>query len=155
MAEITVTNSPALTGGLNSNAVEVHAGATVVPFAWTASGASISTSSLIMLARIPQGAVITNLQIFAWAGMTTGTIDVGLAGPGSADYLVDGGAMGSTQTDNQTIRTGSLPMTCSLTDDAQPRWRYLQAKVVTGTSTGTAILRGAVTYVVGTGRSGL
>lgn len=155
MAETTVTNSPALTGGLNSTAVEVHAGSVTVPFAWTASGASVSTSSLIMLARIPHGAVITNLQMNAWAAMTTGTIDVGLSGQGSADYIVDGGAMGSTQTDAQTIRVGALPMTCSMTDDAQPRYRYLQVKVVTGTSTGTAILRGAITYVCGTGRTAL
>jgi hypothetical protein len=156
MAEVTVTNSPALSGGVNSTVVESHEGTVTVPFAWTAAGNSVSASSLIMLARIPYGAVITNLQIWAWCPAAEGNLDVGLAGQGSADYLVDAGAFSNTATTVHTIRAGALPMTCSMTDDAQPRYRYLQAKVASlASSTVTAIIRGAVTYVCGTGRTAL
>lgn len=156
MADWTMTNSPALLGGLNSTVVEVQAGTTTVPFSWTAAGSSVSTSALIMLARIPHGAVITNLQIWAWSGSAEGSLDVGLAGQASADYLVDAGAFSNTATTVHTIRAGSLPMTCSMSsDDTQPRYRYLQAKVVAVSSTVTAVIRGYVTYVCGTGRTGL
>jgi len=155
MADWTMTNSPALTGGLNSNAVEVHAGSVTVPFAWTANGTSVSVSMMVMLARIPHGAVITNLQIFAWSGAAEGNLDVGLANQGSADYLVDAGGFSNSGTSALTIRTGALPMTCSLSDDTQPRYRYLVAKAAVVSSTVTAIIRGAVTYVCGTGRTGL
>jgi hypothetical protein len=157
MSEVTVTNSPALLGGVNSTVVESHEGTVTVPFAWTAAGNSVSSSSLIMLARIPHGAVITNLQIWAWCPAAEGKLDVGLAGQASADYLVDNGAFSNSATTLHTINVGALPMTCSLTDaDAQPRWRYLQAKVASlVSSTVTAIIRGAVTYVCGTGRTGL
>jgi hypothetical protein len=156
MSEVTVTNSPALLGGVNSTVVESHEGTVTVPFAWTAAGNSVSSSSLIMLARIPHGAVITNLQIWAWCPAAEGNLDVGLAGQGSADYLVDAGAFSNTATTVHTIRAGALPMTCSMTDDAQPRYRYLQAKVASlASSTVTAIIRGAVTYVCGTGRTAL
>lgn len=155
MADWTMTNSPALTGGLNSTVVDVHAGTTTVPFSWTAAGSSVSSSALIMLARIPHGAVITNLQIWAWSGSAEGSLDVGLAGQASADYLVDAGAFSATATTVHTVRAGSLPMTCSLSDDTQPRYRYLQAKVAAVSSTVTAIIRGFVQYVAGTGRNGL
>jgi hypothetical protein len=156
MAEITVTNSPALAGGVNSNVVDLHAGSTTVQFSWTANGNTVSASSIIFLARIPHGAVITNLQIASWCGSAEGKIDIGIVGQGSADFLVSAGGFSNTATTNLTIRTGALPMTVSLSDDTQPRFRYLQAKASTlATSTVTAILRGSVTYICGTGRSGL
>jgi hypothetical protein len=95
------------------------------------------------------------LQIWAWCPAAEGSLDVGLAGQGSADYLVDAGAFSNTITTIHTIRVGALPMTCSLSDDTQPRYRYLQAKVAAVSSTVTAVIRGAVTYVCGTGRTGL
>lgn len=155
MADWTMTNSPALSGGVNSTVVDTHVGTVTVPFAWTAAGSSVSVSALIMLARIPHGAVITNLQIWAWSGAAEGSLDVGLAGQASADYLVDAGAFSNTATTVHTIRAGALPMTCSLSDDTQPRYRYLQAKVAVVSSTVTAIIRGAVSYICGSGRGGL
>jgi len=153
MADWTMTNSPALTGGLNSNVVEVHAGSTTVPFAWTANGTSISTSALIMLARIPHGAVITNLQVAGWSPADI-KADLGLTGQDASLYVA-GGGMSSTGTAAWTIKTGALPSTCSLSDDTQPRYRMLTAKIISGSSCVTAIIRGSITYVVGTGRSGL
>lgn len=154
MADWTMTNSPALTGGLNSNAVEVHVGATTVPFAWTANGSSFSTSALILLARIPHGAVVTGLQMAGWSGSADAHVDVGLLGQDVSMFVTSGG-MSNTATSAFTIKTGALPATCSLSDDTQPRYRFLVAKVKDGSSTVTAIIRGSITYVAGTGRSGL
>ena len=154
MADWTMTNSPALTGGLNSNAVEVHVGSTTVPFLWTAAGSSFSTSALILLARIPHGAVVTGLQMTAWSGSADAHLDVGLLGQDASLFVTAGGASNSA-TSAFTLKTGCLPATCSLSDDTQPRYRYLVAKVKDGSSTVTAIVRGSITYVCGTGRSGL
>jgi len=154
MADWTMTNSPALTGGLNSNAVEVHAGSVTVPFSWTANGTSLSTSALIMLARIPHGAVITGLSMSGWSGSADMHANVGLFNQDNSLFVASGG-MSNTATSAFTIKTGSLPATCSLSDDTQPRYRFLVAKIIDGSSTVTGIIRGSVTYVCGTGRSGL
>ena len=150
MADVTVSNSPALVG-TTRNVEAQEKGVTAVPFHWTANGHTISTSSIIWLAKIPHGAHITRLDMSGWIGCAdSSTVDVGLTGEGSLDYLVDGEAVSATATETFVLRTGALPHFVSLSDDTQPRFRYLQAKFVTvGTATTTAILTGTIEYVMG------
>ena len=156
MTDWTMTNSPALLGGLNSTVEDNPvAGTNTVVFAWTANGTSVSTSALIMLARIPHGAIITNLQIAGWSGSADMHAGVGLSGESNDSLFVAAGGMSATATSNFTIKTGALPHTCSLSDDTQPRYRFLMAKIADGSSTVTAIIRGSVTYRTGVTRSGL
>ena len=150
MADVTVSNSPALVGNTR-NVESLHEGTVTVPFNWTANGHTISTSSIVWLAKIPHGAHIVDMKVSGWIGCAgNADIDMGLVGEASLDYLVDGSAISATATANLTIRTGALPHFVSLSDDTQPRFRYLQAKFVTvATATTTAILRGSIQYVMG------
>lgn len=150
MAEVTVSNSPALTG-TTRNVTAHEKGVTSVPFYWTANGNTISTSSIVFLAKIPHGAHITRLAMAGWIGCAgNADIDVGLVGEASLDYLVDGSSISNTATAALTVRTGALPHFVSMSDDTQPRFRYLQAKFVSvATATTTAILSGVIEYVMG------
>ena len=150
MADVTISNSPALVG-TTRNVEAIHAGVTAVPFNWTANGHTVSASSIVFLAKIPHGAHITDLKMSGWIGCAdVSTVDVGLTGEASLDYLVDGEGVSATATETFVVRVGALPHFVSLSDDTQPRFRYLQAKFATiGTATTTAIIRGVVEYVMG------
>lgn len=150
MADVTISNSPALVG-TTRNVDAVHAGLTVVPFNWTAAGHTVSTSSIVFLAKVPHGAHVIEMQASGWIGSAgNATVDFGLTGETSLDYLVAVGAISGTATAAFTVRTGALPHFVSLSDDTQPRFRYLQAKFVTAaTATTTAIIRGFISYVMG------
>lgn len=153
----TISNSPALVGS-TINVTANHEGLNAVPFNWTAAGHTLSTGVFVYLAKIPHGATITNIQMVGWVGAQDGaTLDVGLTGEASADFLIDGAAVSSTATLDvaygtgvNKIRAGALPHFVSLSDDTQPRFRYLQAKFATiATATNTAMIRGVVEYVMG------
>ena len=151
MADVTHANSPALVG-TTVNVTANHEGVNAVPFNFVAGGVTVSTSTVIFLAKIPHGAIITSLNMSAWApALTQMSLDVGLVGESSLDYLVDGTNISSTGgTAALTVRTGALPHFVSLSDDTQPRFRYLQCKVVSSTSAEVSmIVRGTVEYVMG------
>ena len=150
MADVTIANSPALTG-TTKDVQAVHEGVNVVPFSWSAAGTTISASQLLFLAKIPAGAIITRFSAAGWIGCAgTCGVDVGLAGQASADFIVDGTDISATATANMVVRAGALPLTCSMSDDTSPRFRYLQAKFVSAaTATTTAIFNGVVEYVMG------
>lgn len=150
MADVTISNSPALVG-TTRNVDAVHEGVNAVPFYWTAAGHTISTSSIVWLAKIPHGAHIVDLNMSGWIGCAgDSTIDVGLVGETSLDYLVDGATVSATASAVFTVRTGALPHFVSLSDDTSPRFRYLQAKFVTvASATVTGIIKGVVSYVMG------
>ena len=151
MAERTLTSSPALSSHTR-NVMAVEKGTNSVPFYWTAAGQTISASDLVYLAKIPHGAHVTNIPVLWgwWGGSANATLDIGFSGETSVDYLVVAGAISATATSNLTIRTGALPHFISLSDDTQPRFRYLQAKFASvATQTTTAIIAGVITYVMG------
>ena len=150
MADVTVSNSPALTGTTRT-VMANEKGTNSVPFYWTANGNTVSASSIVFLAKIPHGAHITDFRAVGWwGGADNTTIDIGLVGEASLDYLVDGVAVSATATAALTVRTGALPHFVSLSDDTQPRFRYLQAKFASiGTATVTAIIAGVIEYVMG------
>ena len=151
MADVTHANSPALVG-TTVNVTASHEGVNAVPFNFVAGGVTVSASTIIFLAKIPHGATITRLDMHAWSpAVTAVTIDVGLTGEASLDYLVDGASISATGgTANLTIRTGALPHFVSMSDDTQPRFRYLQAKLASVSSAEvTTIIKGTIEYVMG------
>lgn len=150
MADVTHANSPALVG-TTVNVTASHEGTNTVPFMWTANGVTVSASTIVFLAKIPHGAHVTRLDMNGWiASAGNATVDVGLTGEASLDYLVDGAAISNTATAAFTIRAGALPHFVSLSDDTQPRFRYLQAKMASVTSAETsAIIYGTIEYVMG------
>lgn len=150
MADVTHATSPALVG-TTQNVTAQHEGVNAVPFNWVANGNTVSASTIVFLAKIPHGAHITRLDMSGWMGSAgNATIDVGLTGEASLDYLVDGAAVSNTATAALSVRTGALPHFVSLSDDTQPRFRYLQAKFASITSAEvTAIVKGVIEYVMG------
>lgn len=150
MAEVTHANSPALVG-TTRNVMANEKGTNSVPFSWTAGGVTVSASTIVFLAKIPHGAHITDLRGSGWIGNADGaTIDIGLVGEASMDYLVDGSAVSATATAALVVRTGALPHFVSLSDDTQPRFRYLQAKFASvASATNTALISGVIEYVMG------
>lgn len=152
MADVTHANSPALVGSTASrNVMANEKGINSVPFFWTAGGITASASTIVFLAKIPHGATITGLNMWGWFGSAgNATIDVGLVGEASLDSLVDGAAVSNTATAALSVRTGALPHFVSLSDDTQPRFRYLQAKFASITSAEiTALIGGNIEYVMG------
>ena len=150
MADVTHANSPALVG-TTINVTASHEGVTAVPFNFVAGGVTVSASTIIFLAKIPHGATITRLDMSGWIGSVgNATVDVGLVGEASLDFLVDGTAISNTATAALVIRTGALPHFVSMSDDTQPRFRYLQAKLASATSADVScIIKGVVEYVMG------
>ena len=150
MADVTHANSPALVG-TTVNVTATHEGVNAVPFNFVAGGVTVSASTIVFLCKIPHGAIITSLNMSGWiASAGNATVDVGLTGEASLDYLVDGSAISNTATAALTVRTGALPHFVSMSDDTQPRFRYLQAKLASVTSAEVScIIRGTVEYVMG------
>jgi hypothetical protein len=150
MADVTHANSPALVG-TTVNVTASHEGVNCVPFNFVAGGVTVSASTIIFLAKIPHGAHITALNMSGWiASAGNATVDVGLVGEASLDFLVDGAAISATGTAALTVRTGALPHFVSLSDDTQPRFRYLQAKLASVASAEVScIIRGSIEYVMG------
>lgn len=154
MAEVTHATSPALVGSSAArNVMAPHEGTVTMPIYWIANGNTVSASSIIFLAKIPHGATIVDVDLWGWVGNADGaTVDVGLTGEASLDYLVDGAAISATATAIFTVRTGALPHFVSLSDDTQlgQRFRYLQAKIASiATATVTALIGGSIKYVMG------
>lgn len=152
MPDVTHATSPALVGSTSMRNVSApHEGECTIPLIWTAGGNTVSASTIVFLAKIPHGATITGLDMWGWIGSAgNATIDVGLVGEASLDYLVDGAAVSNTATSVLTVRTGALPHFVSLSDDTQPRFRYLQAKFASITSAEvTALIGGRISYVMG------
>lgn len=153
MADRTLATAPAYTG-TNQNVVAVHAGITCVPFNYVSTGASVTVSDVIYLAKIPAGAIITRLTLAAYTlNSTATTLDVGMSGDVSADYFYThaGNISQTGGTTDLTLRVGSLPYQVSVSDDAVNRFKYLQAKVVTGDTSLSLIVKGVVEYIVGRG----
>ena len=150
MPDVTHANSPALVG-TTVNVTASHEGLNAVPFNFVANGVTVSASTIIFLAKIPHGATITGLNMNGWIGSAgNATVDVGLTGEASLDFLVDGASISATGTTNFTIQTGALPHFVSLSDDTQPRFRYLQAKIASAVSADTSCrISGTVEYVMG------
>lgn len=154
MADRTLTASPAISGA-NQNAEVLHAGNVTIPFSYSANGATNSVSDVIFLAKIPAGAIIYDMNFWLYSGNATATtVDIGMDGDASADVFVDGHSISQTgATVAATIRAGSTPYFCSISDNAAQRFRYLQAKIASGDPSQTFVVKGYVSYK--NGRSSL
>lgn len=150
MADRTLTASPALSGA-NINVEALHAGDTTIPFSYTAGGATNSVSDVIFLAKIPAGAIVFDMNYYLYSGNATATtVDIGMDGDVSADFFVDGHSLSQTgATVAATLRAGSTPYFCSISDAAAQRFRYLQAKIVSGDPSQTFVVKGYVSYKMG------
>lgn len=115
--------------------------------------ASLTLSDIILIAKIPNQATITD---FWMAGIVPGDATVFKVGVGGA------GATGGTGADDDCVSllltlSGTaavkrfdqgvqMPYKLSLSDDAEPKWAYLFATLISGTSTATCSIQFVVKY---------
>lgn len=118
--------------------------------------ASLTLSDIILIAKIPHGATVTN---FWMAGIVPGdatTFKVGVGGAGSSGGTgADDDAVISTVVTlsgtaaiQRFNAAATMPFKVSLSDDANPRWTYLFATLVAGTSTNTCSIQFVVEYAM-------
>lgn len=120
-----------------------YEGPTQMVSRYIAGGTTISSGDVYLLAKIPNGATITDLR---WYGRSSGTGGVvfNLGTAASASLL---GAVTISATDQYiTAGTTALPYTVSLSDDTVNQYLVLQATVASGSATATGTFGIVVTY---------
>lgn len=145
-----------LTASLWSSGVKnVHAGLNATSFR-VATAATLSASSVILLARIPDQATIQAIRWTAGGADTDNTLKVGVQKPEgstSGSVTISESAIGTEQSIS-TVTTvlgetiGKLPYHLSISDEALPRWAWVtlvnSAALDTGSQSFT--LQGTVFY---------
>lgn len=117
---------------------------TVQAARYISNGTTISSGDVYLLAKVPNGATITDMR---WYGRSSGTggIVFNLGISGSASLF---GAATISATDQYIgVGTTALPYTVALSDDAVNQFITIQATQASGTATATGTFGVVVTYV--------
>jgi hypothetical protein len=128
-----------------------HGGLTTArcTFTLNASGATGSTtlSDVVLLVKVPNGAVIVDGFISGTAGSSAHVVKVGTAADGAA--LTAAATLSATAQRND-FDGGSMPFKVSLSDDVVPQWTWVKAETVTvGSTTQTVSIQAVVVYEMG------
>lgn len=121
-------------------------GATHVLSSYVASGATVSSGDVFLMAKVPHGATITDIRGHGRSAGVGGIVfNVGTTG--SASLF---GTFTISATHQFVAVTGTgLPYTVSLSDDAYPRYVTLAFTQASGTATATASFGLLVSYLMG------
>jgi hypothetical protein len=124
MATLTAT-AAASTGVVRA----LHAGVTSITSTYSGTTAISPSATAILMAKIPNGATILDIQGSVSSGADTCPFTLGISN-GTASTFATGGTV------NTVLRgTKGLPYNVSLSDDATPQYVYVTATVVPGTVT--------------------
>lgn len=129
-----------------------YGGTTVMVSNYTANGSTISSGDVFLLAKVPNGATITDLK---WFGRSAGaggivfnlgtTGSASLFGPATISathqYITIGQTAGSSA-------TTQFPYRVALSDDAASQFVTLAATMASGTATATGSFGLMVTYLM-------
>lgn len=120
-------------------------GATYIQSDYVASGATVSSGDVFYMAKVPTGAVITDIRGYGRSAGVGGIVfNVGTTG--SASLF---GTFTISATHQFVAVTGTaLPYKVSLSDDANPRHVILTFTQASGTATATASFGLVVTYLM-------
>lgn len=123
----------------------IHAGTTTKPFSWDAAGTTTTaaTAYSVLLAKIPNKATIVDLVETHSGPSGSSPADFGVQGD-TAAFLNDA-TIGAV---NRMAVVGGVNYDISLSDDAASQYTHLVATVTPGTTTATAVIKGAITYVM-------
>lgn len=113
--------------------------------------ASLTLSDIILIAKIPNKAMIHD---FYMAGIVPGDATIFKVGTGGAGVTTGGDdtSVCSTVTLSGTAAiknfdsADTMPYLVSLSDDAEPKWTWLFATLISGTSTATCSIQFVVKY---------
>lgn len=115
-------------------------------FTLNASGATGSTtaSDVILLVKVPNGAVIVDGFISGFGGSAAHIVKVGTA---ADDDALTAAATLSATVQRNDFDGGSMPFKVSLSDDVVPQWTWVKAETVSvGSSTQTVSIQAVVIY---------
>lgn len=122
-----------------------HIGVTVARSTFTLDGAASTTASdVVLLVKIPNGAVIVDGYI---QGSSAGAGDVWKVGTAADDNCCSSTITLSAT--GQLVRFGgatTLPFKVSLSDDAEPKWTWLKAENISVGSSSTTLSMACVVY---------
>lgn len=115
--------------------------------------ASTTLSDIILIARIPNGA---RIHSFYMSGIVPGDATVFKVGTGGAGNTTGTGAdddsvataltLSGTAAIKNFDSGATMPYLVSLSDDAEPKWTWLFATLVSGTTTATCSIQFVVKY---------
>jgi ABC-type microcin C transport system permease subunit YejB len=142
MAVFTVTASDATQGPRQSHVGEVivssHLGGAQLP-------ASFSASDIVLIARIPNHATITDFYMSGIVPSDATVFDIGLS---SDDDAIAVALTLSATAALQKFNAATMPVKVSFSDDVVPQYTYLIATRVSGTSTTTCSIQFVVKYAM-------
>lgn len=123
----------------------VHAGVNVQNFSWEAAGVTTTaaTAYSVLLAKIPNKSTVIDLVETHSGPSGSSPADFGVTGAISA--LASAATIGAV---NRLSAVGGVNYDISLSDSAAAQYKYLVATVTPGTTTATAVIKGAITYVM-------
>jgi hypothetical protein len=128
----------------------VHAAANQVHGQLSLGAVASSAGDILFLAKIPNGAVITNVQTDHSTGATAQALSYGLANGGTAGGVSTLSAFiaSGAQASNLVAAAGTLPYTVSLSDNDTLGYGIFAAKVESGTATTSLVVNFRLTYHV-------
>jgi hypothetical protein len=128
----------------------VHAGLNIVHGQLSLGASASSAGDILFLAKIPNGAVVTNVQCDHSTGATAQGVSYGLANGGTAGGVSTLSAFiasGAQATNLQAI-AGTLPYTISCSDNDTLQYGIFAGKVESGTATTSLVVNFRVSYHV-------
>lgn len=143
MAVFTVTASDSLAfvrqTETGESVVRTHLGGSQLP-------ASFSASDIVLIAKIPNQATITDFWL---AGIVPSDATVFKVGTSADDDAISAAlTLSATAAVKRFDAGATMPFKVSLSDDANPQWTYLFATRVSGTSTNTCSIQFVVKYAM-------
>jgi hypothetical protein len=128
----------------------VHAGGNWVHGQINLGASASSAGDILFLAKIPNGAVITDVRVDHSTGATAQGVSYGLANGGTAGGVSTLSAFiaSGAQATNLYAAAGALPYRISCSDNDTLQYGIFAAKVESGTSTTSLIVNFRVGYQV-------
>jgi hypothetical protein len=119
-----------------------HGGVTAARGAYTAGGTTISASHIILMCKIPNHVWVLDGYVAGVSGAADTVWKVGVVAE------TDCGTVTLSSTGSQLVRfnSASLPFKVSLSDSANPQYKWLYLTHSTGTTTATHSLQVMVQY---------
>lgn len=131
----------------------VHAGVNSQTFRYNLGATAASAGDIVLLAKLPVGATITELVEHHTTGATACTVSFGYTSSQTTTYsaFISAGAQATmNRLGVAPSSTGGLGYTVTLSDDATQRFATLTAKLVeSGTGTTSLIITGNIQYTIG------
>lgn len=124
----------------------VHAGVNAVRTTYTQNGATLSASDIILVAKIPNGALVLDGYMSGTSGAAATILKLGIQSGTETQFIATGTLSATAQL--QRFIGGALPFKVSLSDDANPQYTWVYATMNSGSATVTGSIQFVVSYLM-------